>query len=273
MSEKVGFIGLGNIGKPIAINVHKAGHDLMVYDVRPEPLAELKALGAKVAGSARDIGAFADIIEFVVADDAQLEAATIAPGGVLETAKPGTILAVHSTVLPSTIHKVAKIAAERGVTVIDAQISGGASGAAAATLAYMCGGDKAAFDRCKPIFDKCGANVYHLGPLGAGATTKLANNLIVYITRLAAAEGMRLAEAGGIDLEKFTEVVHASSGQSYVVDRWLKRSALRGGDKERPERLPNIIYKDLKLALAMGRELCLSLPAGALAQQSLDKIV
>jgi 3-hydroxyisobutyrate dehydrogenase-like beta-hydroxyacid dehydrogenase len=176
-------------------------------------------------------------------------------------------------VLPKTIHKVAKIAAEKGVIVIDAQISGGASGAAGAKLCCMVGGDKAAFERCKPLFQVFAANIFHLGPLGAGAMTKVANNLIVYINRLAAAEGMRLAEQGGIDLKVFTEVVHASSGQSYVVDRWLKRVMLRGGDTERPDRLPNIIYKDLKLALEMGHELGVPLPGGALAQQSLDKIV
>ncbi|MSP98334.1 MAG: NAD(P)-dependent oxidoreductase [Betaproteobacteria bacterium] len=273
MTEKVGFIGLGNIGQPMAVQLARAGYDLMVYDVRKEPLAELAALGAKVALSPREVGAHADIIEFVVADDPQVEAAIIGTGGVLETAKPGTILAIHSTVLPSTIHKVAKIAAERGVIVIDAQISGGSTGAATGKLSYMVGGDETAFKRCRPLFEKCGDKIFHLGPLGAGAMTKLANNLIVYITRLAAAEGMRLAEIGGIDLKKFTEVVHASSGQSRVVDTWLNRVALRGGDTERPERLPNIIYKDLKLALEQGRELGLALPGGALAQQSLDKIV
>jgi 3-hydroxyisobutyrate dehydrogenase len=273
MTERVGFIGLGNIGKPMAINLCKAGYDLMVYDLRSEPLVELEALGAKVAKSAHEIGSHSDIVSLVVADDADLEAATILQGGVLDTMRAGGVLAIHSTVLPKTVVKIAAVAAERGVAVIDAQISGGSSGAAAGKLSFMVGGDAAALARCRPLFEKSGAEIFHLGPLGSGALTKIANNLIVYINRLAAAEGMRLAEKGGIDLRLFTQVVQASSGQSRMVDRWLDRVELRGGDKERPERLPNIIHKDLKLALELARDLGVFLPGGALAQQSLDQIV
>ncbi|MEW6299135.1 MAG: NAD(P)-binding domain-containing protein, partial [Thermodesulfobacteriota bacterium] len=120
MTTRVGFIGLGNIGKPMAINVATAGFDLMVYDVRQEPLQELAALGAKVARSAQDVGAHGDVIEVVVVDDAQVEAVTVGEGGVLNGTKPGSVIAIHSTVHPKTVRRIAELARARGVGVIDA---------------------------------------------------------------------------------------------------------------------------------------------------------
>ena len=120
MATRVGFIGLGNIGKPIAVNVATAGFELMVYDVRQEPLTELAALGVAVAHSPREIGAHGEIVELVVVDDAQVEAVTLGEGGVLSGAKPGSIIAIHSTVHPKTVRKIAELAKARGVEVIDA---------------------------------------------------------------------------------------------------------------------------------------------------------
>jgi len=188
MTAPVGFIGLGNIGKPMAINLAKAGFDLMVYDLRPEPMRELTALGAKAARSADEIGAHGEIIEVVVVDDAQVEAALLGEGGVFSGAKRGSIIAIHSTVHPRTVRKLAEQAAAKGLTLIDAEVSGGERGAIAKSLCYMVGGDKAAFEKCRPIFATSGANIFHLGDLGAGAITKLAHNLIVYVNMLAASE-------------------------------------------------------------------------------------
>ncbi len=129
MATKVGFIGLGNIGKPMAINVAKAGFDLMVYDLREEPLKELAGLGAKVASSAREVGEHGEIVELVVVDDAQVETLTLGEGGVLSGAKPDTVIAIHSTVHPKTVRKIAELARTRGVGVIDAEVSGGERGA------------------------------------------------------------------------------------------------------------------------------------------------
>src|SRR5438445_12076147 len=120
MATRVGFIGLGNMGKPMAINVARAGFDLMVYDLRAEPMPELTALGAKAARSADEIGAHGEIIELVVVDDAQVEAALLGEGGALSGARPGTIIAIHSTVHPRTIRKLADIVKAKGVTLIDA---------------------------------------------------------------------------------------------------------------------------------------------------------
>ncbi len=234
MATRVGFIGLGNIGKPMAVNVATAGFDLMVYDVRGEPLTELAALGATIAHSPREIGAHGEIIELVVVDDAQVEAVTLGEGGVLSGAKPGSIIAIHSTVHPKTVRKIAELAKARGVDVIDAQVSGGERGAQAKTLCYMVGGDKALFERCRPVFATSGANIFHLGELGAGAIAKLAHNLIVYVNMLAASEGMRLAEKAGLDLKALQEVVHVSAGQSRVADTGYSSVASKRSTPQAP---------------------------------------
>lgn len=272
MPARVGFIGMGNIGKPMAVQLAKKGFDLMVYDLRPEPVRELAALGAKVAKSPRDIGAHAELIELVVMNDAQVEQATIGEDGVLQTAQPGTIVAIHSTVLPKTVRKIHDIGKAKGVTVIDAQISGGAKGAAAGTLSVMAGGAKETLDKCRPVFDAFAGNIFHLGALGTGASAKIAHNLIVYVNFLAAAEGMRLAKKLGIDLEAFQALVKVSGGQSRAMDDWLARRRTWAADP-RPERLPELYYKDLKLALELGHDVNLSLPGAALAQQMVDRIL
>jgi 3-hydroxyisobutyrate dehydrogenase-like beta-hydroxyacid dehydrogenase len=136
----------------MAINLAKAGFDLMVYDLRPEPMRELTALGAKAARSADEIGAHGEIIEVVVVDDAQVEAALLGEGGVFSGAKRGSIIAIHSTVHPRTVRKLAEQAAAKGLTLIDAEVSGGERGAIAKSLCYMVGGDKEAFEKCRPIF-------------------------------------------------------------------------------------------------------------------------
>ncbi len=273
MATRVGFIGLGNMGKPIAINVAKAGFDLMVYDLRPEPMRELAAVGAKSARSAQEIGAHGEIIELVVVDDAQVEAVTFEEGGVLSTAKPGTIIAIHSTVHPRTVRNVAALAQAKGITVIDAEVSGGERGAYAKTLCYMVGGDKRAFEKCRPVFATSGANIFHLGELGAGAITKLAHNLIVYVNMLAASEGMRLAQKAGVDVTAMEQVVHAGAAQSRVADHWSQQRKLGEGYTTGPHGLMQLIHKDLRLALELGHDLGLSLPGAALTQQLIERML
>jgi 3-hydroxyisobutyrate dehydrogenase-like beta-hydroxyacid dehydrogenase len=273
MATRVGFIGLGNIGKPMAVNVAKAGFDLMVYDLRQEPLQELAAVGAKVARSAQEVGAHGEVIELVVVDDSQVEAVTLGEGGVLNGAKPGSVIAIHSTVHPKTVRKIAELAKAKGVGVIDAEVSGGERGAQAQTLCYMVGGDKAPFEKCRPVFATSGANIFHLGELGSGAIAKLAHNLIVYVNMLAASEGMRLAEKAGLDLKALQEVVHAGAGQSRVADNWLQQRKLKDTYTTGPQGLMQLIHKDLRLALELGHDLGLSLPGAALTQQLIARVL
>jgi 3-hydroxyisobutyrate dehydrogenase-like beta-hydroxyacid dehydrogenase len=269
----VGFIGLGNMGKPMAVNIAKGGFDLMVYDLRREPMNELAALGAKAARSLQEIGAHSEIIELVVVDDAQVEAVTFEEGGVLNSARPGTIIAVHSTVHPRTVHNLAALAQAKGITVIDAEVSGGERGAYAKTLCYMVGGDQRAFEKCRPVFATSGSNIFHLGGLGAGAITKLAHNLIVYVNMLAASEGMKLAQTAGVELAAMEQVVHAGAAQSRVADHWSHQRRLGEGYTTGPQGLMQLIHKDLRLALELGHDLGLSLPGAALTQQLIARIL
>ncbi len=272
MSTPVGFIGLGNIGKPMAINLAKAGFDLMVYDLRAEPMRELTALGAKAAHSSDEVGSHGEIIEIVVVDDAQVEAALLGEGGVFSGAKRGSIIAIHSTVHPRTVRRLAEQAAAKGLTLIDAEVSGGERGAIDKSLCYMVGGDQAAFERCRPIFATSGANIFHLGALGSGAITKLAHNLIVYVNMLAASEGMRLAEKAGVDLKSMEQVVHAGAGQSRVADHWSQHRTLKDTYTNGPQALMDLIHKDLRLALELGHDLGLALPGAALTQQLIKRV-
>ena len=273
MATRVGFIGLGNIGTPMAMNVARAGFDLMVYDLREEPLKELAALGATIARSAKEVGAHGEIIELVVVDDAQVEAVILGEGGILNGAKPGAVIAIHSTVHPKTVRKIAELARVKGVGVIDAQISGGERGAQAQTLCYMVGGDKALLEKCRPVFATSGAHIFHLGELGMGAVAKLAHNLIVYVNMLAASEGIRLGEKAGLDLKALQDVVHVSAGQSRVADSWLQQRTLRDTYTTGPQGLMQLIHKDLRLALELGHDLGLPLPGAALTQQLIARVL
>jgi len=273
MATRVGFIGLGNIGMPMAINVAKAGFDLMVYDLRAEAVRELTGLGAKAARSADEIGAHGEVIEVVVVDDAQVEAVLLGEGGALSGARRGSVIAIHSTVHPRTVRKLAEQAAAKGVTLIDAQVSGGERGAVAKSLCYMVGGDKEALEKCRPIFSTSGANIFHLGPLGAGAITKLAHNLIVYVNMLAASEGMRLAEKAGVDLKSMEQVVRAGAAQSRIADHWSQQRNLRDTYTTGAQGLIQLIHKDLRLALELGHDLGLSLPGAAITQQLMETVL
>lgn len=175
--KKIGCIGLGNMGKPMAVNIAKAGFDLTVYDIRPEPLEELKRLGAKGARSPAEVGERCDIIELVVVNDAQVEDVTLGEGGVLAGAKPGSILVIHSTVHPHTCQQVAEQAKAKGVGVVDAAVSGGEEGSRAGTLTIMVGGGARLLEECRPVFEVVGQNIFHLGDVGMGEAGKLANHL------------------------------------------------------------------------------------------------
>ncbi len=262
---KLGFIGLGTQGKYLAINLAQAGHDLMVFDVRPEPLQELVQAGARVASSCAALAAHAQIVEICVLNDAQLDEVMLAPQGVLAGATPGTIVAVHSTVEPGTITRLAEIAAEKKVELIDAPVSGSERGAKSKTMSYMVGGSDHAFETCRPVFATSGPKITHTGPLGSGIRAKLAHQLIICVNMLAAYEGMRIGREAGLDPAMLEKVVHEGAAQSRIADQW---SSLRLAPHA-----TGVFYKDLQLCLKFAHELGIAVPGAALAQQLLDTIV
>jgi 3-hydroxyisobutyrate dehydrogenase-like beta-hydroxyacid dehydrogenase len=261
---KTGFIGLGQQGKYLAINLADAGHELMVYDVRPGPLEELARAGATIADSPRAIGHHAEVIAICVLDDAQLEAVIFGPEGVLEAAAPGTVVVIHSTVEPSSIAKIAAAAAPLKIEVMDAPVSGGEPGAKGKTMSYMVGGSVEAFERCLPLFQTSGQSITRTGPLGTGIRAKLAHQLIVCINMLAAYEGMRLGREAGLPSAILEQVVHEGGAQSRIADQWSRLSL---------KSATSVFFKDLQICLKFAHELGLSVPGAALVQQLLDQIV
>jgi 2-hydroxy-3-oxopropionate reductase len=250
MALKVGFIGLGTMGKPMAANLVRAGFELAVHDLAPEPAAELARMGARVCASPRELGE-CEVIEVVVWDDAGVESVVL---GSLETARPGTIVAIHSTVGLATCRKLAEAARPRGVTVIDASISGGPLRAADGSLAIMVGGPPEAFETCRPILETIGKQVFHVGPLGAGMTAKLCNNLMVMVNLQAVAEALRIAAAAGIPAERMIEL-----GSAGTADSWALRHGFALMERARTEPVAGtqaqMQEKDLELAVKLAREL------------------
>jgi 3-hydroxyisobutyrate dehydrogenase-like beta-hydroxyacid dehydrogenase len=233
----------------------------MVYDLREEPLKQLASLGAKIAGSARELAQHSEVIELAVVDDAQVEAVTFGPAGILSGANPGSVIVIHSTIHPTTIRRIAEQANKKNVGVMDAEMSGGAHGVEAQTLTFMVGGDKELLEKCGPVLAASGDKIFHMGELGTGATTKLAHQVIVVGTLIAVAEGMLLGEKAGLDPKQLAAVINSSAARSFMSEKWLDWFSIV--DKG----IVEIFYKCLIPALKLAEELEISLPATALAQQ------
>lgn len=200
----VGFVGLGSIGKPMARRLLAWPDGLHVYDVAPEPVAELAGAGAKAAGGVADLAREAGLICVMVRDDDQVREVV---GSILGAAREGLVVAVHSTVAPDTPGQLADVAARHGVRIVDAPVSGGPMGAANGALAVMVGGPDAAFAAIRDPLSLLASRVVHAGPVGAGTRMKLARNLIHFVAFTAATEAQRLAEAADLDLRELGEVV------------------------------------------------------------------
>ena len=262
---KVGFIGLGMQGKYLAVNLSEAGHDLMVFDARAEPLEALAAAGAKVARSCAEIAAHSEVVQVCVLNDAQVESVVSGPEGLLNAAKPGTIIVIHSTIEPATIEKLAPMAAAKQVELLDVPVSGSEKGAKNKTMSYMVGGSKTALEKCRPLFETSGNKIQHVGELGAGTRAKLAHQIIISINMMAAYEGMRVGVESGLDAKVLERVINEGLAQSWVADHW---SDLKFGPHSQM-----VFYKDLHLGLKLAHELGISVPGAGLAQQLLAEIV
>jgi 3-hydroxyisobutyrate dehydrogenase-like beta-hydroxyacid dehydrogenase len=263
----VGFIGLGQIGGPMANRLVGWPGGVVVYDLRPEATAAIAELGAVVADDVAALGAACDVVEVMVLDDAQVRSVV---ADLLTTAKPGTVIAVHSTIRAETAEELAAVAAERDVALLDVPVSGGFMGAHDGTLAAMVGGDRDAYERAKPVFERWAALVVHMGPAGAGTRTKLARNLMHFVAYTAAGEAQRLAEAAGLDLGKLARVVRHSDSVTGGPGAIMVRDT--AGPLLPDDGLFDIFShtrtlgeKDLRLALEMGEAFGVDLPLGELA--------
>jgi 3-hydroxyisobutyrate dehydrogenase-like beta-hydroxyacid dehydrogenase len=270
MSSAVGFIGLGQMGAPMAKRLLEWPGELVVYDTRPEVLAPFTEKGARAAASPREVAESADVISVMVLDDDQVEGVLCGPSGILESARPGTVVAVHSTIGEATATRLAERVAPHGVDLVDAPVSGGAMGAAQGTLAVMVGGPDAAFSRCAEPFGHWASHVMHAGPVGAGTRAKLARNLLHFVSFTAAAEAQRLAEAAGIDLVELGKVVRHSDSVTGGPGAIMLRpttAPVAEDDGWFPilSHVRDLGTKDLGLALELGERLGVELPLTKLA--------
>lgn len=274
MTIRAGFIGLGNQGKPIAAHLAPRGLATIVYDIAPGPVAELVAKGARAAKSAREVGEGADVVGICVAEDEHVLAVTLGETSLLAGMKPGGLVLIHSTVLPETVERVAMAAAERGVEVMDACVTGGSDRAAARKLVYMVGGTEAGIAKAKPYFEATtDVPVIHAGPLGCGAKLKLCNNLNTNILFAAASEAMRLAKASGLSPEVLEQVGRANGQFTDMTLAYLagqkQPESVRGSEAyQRFSRsMAALAEKDLAWALHLARKSDVSLPLTALVSQ------
>jgi 3-hydroxyisobutyrate dehydrogenase-like beta-hydroxyacid dehydrogenase len=274
--EKVGFVGLGDIGEPMARNL--CGHDweVVVYDVRDEAIQLLVDCGAAAAKSNREVGERCDVICVCVLDDAITERVVAGEGGILEGARPGSIIAIHSTVKPETVHRLAARAAQTGVAVIDAQMTGGRAKTEQKQLRYMVGGDPEAVERCLPIFETSAEEITNCGALGNGAVAKLCNNLVQYQAWQAYVEAHLLATTAGLAEDKLLEVLSWIMNDNARLFLAARNALEANPDNEflhdRYTALQKLAEKDIGNALAAAQEVGVSMPATALCQQQLGRI-
>lgn len=264
--RRVGFVGLGSHGAPMALRILQAGFELVVWDSRAEAVRQLEEAGARVAQSLTELGQLSDLIGVgEVADpewdEDEIETLVTGDGGLLSGARPDTIIAFHSAIYPSTVRRIAERAQAQGVHVVDAQVNGGEGRASDGTLTYMLGGDEQILERCQPIFAATGRTTVYLGELGAGAAAKVAHYILVCANLVAVSEVMRLVQSAGVDLEGFQKVVNESAGQSWACDHWL--SDFTPVPEDRAEHLG----RRVGYALGLAGELKLPLPSAGVVQQ------
>lgn len=214
----VGFIGLGIMGKPMAKNLLKAGFPLVVYDIRPEVVNELVAAGAQAGSSARDVAARSDVVITMLPNSPEVKEAVLGANGVIEGVRADAIVVDMSSIAPATSREVSAQLAARGVRMLDAPVSGGEPKAIDGTLAIMVGGPRDAFDEVKGILEKMGSSVTHVGGIGSGNITKLANQMIVALNIAAVSEALVMATKAGVEPERVYKAIRGGLAGSTVLD-------------------------------------------------------
>ncbi len=267
---KVGFIGLGGIGKPMAINIAKSGFDLTVTDLREQPLNELAHYGARVAASAREVSEISDLVLASLPSDLVSEEVALGSNGVLAGAKSGDIYVELSTISPGLVHTIAKKASDKGVAVLDAPVSGGLDQRLDGTLSIMVGGEAKTLSKAMPVFKTFGDKIFHAGGSGAGASVKLVNNMLAGINMVATMEALVLGVKAGLSVETLKEVIGASSGSNKVFEGLVDKIYLHSAEPSHGQTANqglHTIGKDVRLANEMAQNLSVPLLLGSAALQ------
>jgi 3-hydroxyisobutyrate dehydrogenase-like beta-hydroxyacid dehydrogenase len=266
---KLGFIGLGTMGSRIAENLRRTGHPLIVYDVAASAVGAFEAKGARGARSPREVAENADVVFLSLPDSPQVLEVVTGRDGISAAGRKGVVVIDLSTVAPMTSQRLAKELEGLGMAWLDAPVSGGPSGAAAATLTIMAGGGRDVFDRCRPLFDAIGKNIHYMGGTGTGATTKVVNQLAVGIETMAMFEAFTLGVAAGIDAKRLHEVLRTSSSGSWVMDNLAPAVLLSNRSREEPPAwfALRLQHKDMRIAVETASALNVPLAAGTLSAQ------
>jgi len=262
---KIGFIGLGIMGRPMALNLKAAGHELTVPE-RASLTAEIRA-AARVVATPREVAAASEVVILMVPDTPDVAAALFGAHGAAEGLKPGSLVIDMSSISPIETKEFAAKVAELGCDYVDAPVSGGEVGAKSASLTIMAGGSEAGFARAKTLFDLLGKNITHVGPVGAGQTCKVANQIIVALNIQAVAEALVFAAKAGADPAKVRQAISGGFAASRVLELHAERMVKGSFD---PGFRIRLHQKDLNLALSAAKALQLSLPNTAIAQQMMS---
>jgi 2-hydroxy-3-oxopropionate reductase len=264
--DKIGFIGLGAMGGPMAKNLITKGFHLTVLDIVPERMEPLKAMGAEGALSCKEVAEKCPVVITMVPASAHVKEAVLGKQGVAEGIRKGSVLIDMSTIDPITTREIAKILAGKGVEMLDAPVARGVPAAVAGTLVIYVGGEKAVFDRSREILAAMGTDIYHVGGIGSGEVVKIVNNLMVGVTTCALAEAMVLGVKAGVKPDILFEALSSGSGNSFVLQNHYKNNVMKGKFEEGVFPV-DYILKDLDLALATGNQLRVPLPFAALSAQ------
>lgn len=270
MAKKIAFIGLGNMGGPMAANLIAAGHSLVVFDLVKEALQDAEQHGAQVADSAATAVAGAEVVISMLPAGKHVNDLYLGSGGVMAAAAEGALLIDSSTIDAETSRKVAAAAAERGLEMLDAPVSGGVGGAKSGGLTFMVGGPDSALERARPLLDIMGKNIFHAGEAGAGQIAKMCNNMLLAIQMTGTAEALNLATANGLDPAVVSEIMKNSSGGNWVLNGYNPYPGVMEGSPASNDYKPgfgvDLMLKDLGLALDSTITNRVSTPLGATAR-------
>ena len=265
--ETIGFIGLGNMGGGMSLNIQKAGYPMVVYDLREEVTRPLLDGGARLANSPSEVAGLSDVTFTSLPGPKEVEAVATGAEGILEGIRPGSVYVDLSSSRPTLIREMEPIFRQKGVHVLDAPVSGGKSGAASGNLAVMVGGEREVYEKIKPILDSFGDKVFYAGEVGAGSICKLVHNMIGHSVRQAIAEGLTLGVKAGVEPEAVWECMRRGSlGRMRVLHEGLVRTMFRG-EYEPASFALNLAYKDISLATELAREYDVPMPMTTLAEQ------
>lgn len=268
---KVAFIGLGNMGGPMAINLVKAGHDVAVFDLSEAALAQLKAAGATVATSAAEAATGVDYVISMLPAGKHVAATYLGDNGLLSQLDASTTVLDCSTIDAATARSVGEAAAGMGIGFMDSPVSGGVAAAAAGTLAFMCGGSAETFEKARIILADMGKNIFHAGPAGAGQVAKGCNNMLLAIHMIGSSEALEMGARNGLDPKVLSEIMLASSGRNWSLEVYnpypgVMETAPASNDYK-PGFMVDLMVKDLGLALEIAEQCDFDNPMGQLAKE------